>query len=326
VAEKRQQESIKAFRKKCKLLPHPIEFFSKKGIQVPVSSEYAALFVNQVFIKNLFPRVKDYLTDNFIEDRTNHVIFPFLPVYPEPFKHRFSNGFSYVKMRNAKVVIGVLVLSKHMVFFEARFDGNKWKAIVIDPNGKGAELHRLEAKGFFEDVPVTYLPMNYANTSDRKSYSVLKTLGMMQPQNIEISGFCSTISYSFMIDYVCTQQWNNGDEEVKAHFIRSTQEWIVSPEESSNGVIHNETTMIRKVFLGRYIAYRIAVVILKMPERETRKASITMKISKANKSTNIYNIESVVMFGDKQVTLTGVGAQRQLTSTNDDGVARILVF
>ena len=259
-ARERPQPSIYLFRTRCKLFPHPVEIFSPDGITVPVGHNFAVDLSKPKhcftlarrlteFVPSLKPHQKIYdfkdANNKAVSPRDTHVKFPI---------DLYGPGF---------VVVGVKLVksseeasSSHLVFFEVRIDEDGPHAMVLDPNGPSTRYTDC-LKRFFDGIPYKVAKTNDVNRNEkhRLMQSDLSRLGLAPDREKDwLGGYCATIASFYLIDYVCTNQWQRRDLN---HFVRASREWLFAPEENEIGWCSLSTMTIRVVLFGRYLAYRI---------------------------------------------------------------------
>ena len=258
----RDQPSIYLFRRQCKLFPHPVEIFSKGGISLPSERNYANALKGGMW--TIVPKHIEALVPPL---KANHHIYT-----PETHYHDISVVFPLRKYAPPDVIIGLKYVKNgagaHLVFFEVRMRGPAGPphATVVDPNGKYTEQYRDVFNVFFRGITYELLQTHYINRGDTdvgphdKTQSILKQLGLTAKRDGDLmwtGGYCQTIACFTMIDYICTNQWESRNIE---HFVRSTQEWLMSPEENQTGFFSTTAVTVRAIFIARYIAYRLVAL------------------------------------------------------------------
>lgn len=262
----RNQPSIYKYRKRCKLFPHPVELFSPDGIRVPVGYNFAlemkrvehALRV-PILLPHFVPKLKPHQHIYNFRDADEK------PTWPGDISQKFPRTL----YETGSVIVGIKFVADldtgeggHMVFFEVRTDTDEGpRAMVVDPNGQVADDHHKCLEHFFDGIPYEVVTTFYVNRGEGSGALrwQLQQLGLVDESQLEqgevwIAGYCATIAMFFLIDYVCTEQWEAKDAH---HFVRSSREWLMAPEENDTQLFSPEAITIRVVLFARYLAYEI---------------------------------------------------------------------
>ena len=257
VADVRQQPSIYRFRTRCKPFPHPVEIFSKQGLDVPLNKNFTnklkanALWLNFLLLaKSILPNLLD-----------NQHIYKYNDIQGKTVNWRNMDiKFPKRKYRNDDIIIGLKYLNRgegaHLVFFEVRMNkGHDAVATVIDPNGFTRVEYRELLEKFFYDIPVYVARTVNINTNEKNIEKKLLDLGFSSnPDNFNMGGYCATISCFFLLDYICTDQWKSRTID---HFVRASQEWLMSPLGNTRGLYSVEAATLRIIIFGKYLAYKL---------------------------------------------------------------------
>lgn len=340
VSKGRVQDSIRVFRTKCKLFPHPIEIFAKGGIQIPINHNYAKdiaiiwskRYAGQSFMNNLEAKVN--LAPNqhlFKWDYSNFED----PAYVGPWS-QYKPG---AVIAGVRFVEGTKRNLPHLVFFEVRIgkEGEESSAIVIDPNGSDqpnpTNNYRKELSIFFNGIPFEHVLTNYINRSDSLTSRVkkdLSELGFNTDERNLLGGYCATMASFFLVDYVCTNQWKSRDI---GHFLRSTREWAFSEEENKTGQFYLHATDMRIVLIARYLACNMLRLLvperynedLIVPRPVLRTVKIQHEIEDVTGETPLVDLEPVkysvvavtIHAGNKKI-VTRTGRSLPMSSMNEN--------
>ena len=274
VANLRAQGSIRIFYERCRLFPHPIMMFSEGGIDVPVNANYAKILMTKwnrahVLLKHM-PNLKKnqhiYTHEGLYYDQeelenTEHVFR----------KAKFSTNLK-------DVIIGIKYVrgmhdpnDGHVVFFEVRMEDTP-TAIVIDPNGTNDRSRRWVLDIFFRDIPYKVIESFNINMNESFTSPALSRLGFQG--SFDIKGYCATIACFTLVDYVCTNQWNNVDLR---HYTRATREWLYAPEENRVGEFCTGSVQLRLNIMSRYIAYHL-VRLMEIPHDMPTLEKVTITV------------------------------------------------
>ena len=248
------------------MFPHPVEIFSKTGLKIPVRQNYAELF-SQFIWKDFPTRIIDFLP----AFEPNHHVYPYSA---GPFRR---NDYS---TSEDDIIIGVTYLlnaqatTAHLVFFEVRMNGidGRPSATIIDPNGQLHDGFTSDLDAFFKDIPYEVAQTNEVNRSEEKEEikEKLRAIGF-KDDTFDLDGCCAVIACYFIVDYACTNQWASRDI---GHFVRSTQEWLLSPDEILRGWVSKTGVTIRILLFARYIAYHLYRVVEHIEPAPTKKVTV----------------------------------------------------
>lgn len=276
VADQREQPSIKRFRQNCSFFPHPIELLGANGLAVPRHVNFATFLRSQHVLRWMLAHVDRMLPrpDGYV---VHHVVGG-----PECIPLGLEFDFS-----EDAIVVGVLMLPTHAMFYEARTGGGSCDVRLFDPNGTvrmnsyGADLADVFAGCRIIENDVTtvnfgeYADERMAHSSnglDRLRQRVigqfktrLRRLGFDKRSQDDgptwhVHGYCATNSTFFYIDYVCTEQYRR-PTVTSSHFFRAAREWVTpDSDESETGATH--WAVMRTAVLGRYVAHKLFEVVL----------------------------------------------------------------
>ena len=305
----RDQPSIYRFRQRCKLFPHPVEIFSPDGIHVPLGRNYAHFLMNRysLFVARIALHLPPLLSNQHI------------------YKQPTSSTFPHFLYSDGDVIIGLKLLvsstgeEPHLVFFEVRMDAEDTHATVLDPNGGADPIYDDTLRRFFGDIPYEVAMLNDINENDEEDARVrrdLVSLGFSDSEDMWVPGYCATISFFYLIDYICTDQWTSRGIH---HFVRASREWLYSPEENNTGYFSTRATALRVIVVARYIAFRIAILLFddaRTPEeiQKWRPQKVTFQHRFVEATHALY---TDVQVGDSQVQFvdTNPRSMSQLTGT-----------
>lgn len=311
VSEKdREQPSIYLFRQRCKLFPHPVEFFSPDGLKIPMGRNFAVDFKNNDFWPTVPQRVEEFvpalLDHQHIYKYESSVLGK--AVSPTDVQAKLPKR---LYTHDNDVIIGVKYVTvapgmgdgAHLVFFEVRMNKNDDgpHAMVLDPNGRDDARFHKDLRHFFDGIPYEVATTNYINRGDTNNEKVQKammSLGFKGTDDMWTGGYCATVACFFLIDYICTNQWDARNSD---HFVRSSQEWLMSPQENKTGYFSLDATDLRVILFARYIAFKVfklmhpKITVRRLKDVKMRKVIFQHRFTGNN------SLESTISVGTSKV-------------------------
>lgn len=286
ISEEQGRPSILAFRQHCAFkFPHPILLHTRTGIELP-------RHINLVMTIALQWRLFEYELCKQLPFHKDCVI-SYSGGVPITMKQKFlgsaetrfayaGSWFALAPATIPKILVGVRTFRReeagkptgaHTVFFEAHFATRT--VHVVDPNGTSPSYEAL-VKNYFRDWHVHTTHVYRLNISDatalRGVKSGMQLLGFGMSFHEETGGNCCTIANYYLVDYMCTRQWERtlAAEEpgsfvdrgyARDHFFRASRDWLYSNEELTHRRVSPVALQIRLFLMARYISYQLVAYL-----------------------------------------------------------------
>ena len=247
LSQRRNEPSIYRFRRRCELFPHPVEIFAKQGITIPMNWNPAFFWAHISNAEMFFCIMKLYTpkprrNEHIVEDIT-------------------LKKFDLHAYANNDIIIGIKAIQykgrniNHNVFYEVRMNDGLPQATIVDANGgdyysnmKDEEYARV-FDSFFGGIPYMFAQTHRINEAESEALKpYFDHFGLAYELG---PGYCGVMSYFFLLDYICTDQWKKKDIR---RFVQATKEWVLA---SHNGYYSPSLTRLRTLLFVRYLGYKI---------------------------------------------------------------------
>lgn len=273
----KERPSIATFRVKCKkLFRHPIELQSSQGITLPLKVNCAILFARtESFAILQLALVQTFLPQPPVAECL--VLFDTKePTFMATARVACIDGTltavaPHGPLALPKFAVGVHAFFRngagHMIMYEAHFPSKSVR--ILDPNGAW-EAWRDVYTAYFEGWDVYTGGLFAINVSELHGSTqpqvrkLLSDLGIEVTDDMALAGYCGIISLYYLIDYVCTEQWNREllvpwvDDN---HFYRASRDWLYSDAELRADATAKVFFKVRTILLGRYIAFELCKLV-----------------------------------------------------------------